>query len=94
MRALFKRNALLKAAAPPRRRFLLKAINPGARWIAVKPPGHNKGQPLLIRDMPDGSSKVIGGAGGSMNHLRLTGVRSARSSRRSSSRKEYPRLSY
>ena len=54
-----------------------KAIGPGERWITVKPPGHDKGQPLLIRDMPDGSSKVIGGAGGSMNHLRLTGVRSA-----------------
>ena len=55
---------------------LFKAIGPGERWITVKPPGHDKGQPLLIRDMPDGSSKVIGGAGGSMNHLRLTGVRS------------------
>ena len=44
-----------------------KALGPGERWITVKPPGHDKGQPLLIRDMPDGSSKVIAGAGGSVH---------------------------
>ncbi len=55
---------------------LSKALAPGERWITVRPPGHDKGQPLLVKPTSDGAMKVIGGAGGSMNHLRLTGVRS------------------
>lgn len=31
---------------------------------------------MLIQPQPDGSAKVIGGAGGSLNHLRLRGVKS------------------
>ena len=55
---------------------IFKALQPGERWITVRPPGHDKGQPLLVKPAGDGAMKVIGGAGGSMNHLRLTGVRS------------------
>lgn len=52
------------------------AIPPGAHWITVHPNGEGKGQPVLIQPQPDGSAKVIGGAGGSLNHLRLRGVKS------------------
>lgn len=55
--------------------LLFKALGAGERWITVKPPGHEKGQPVLIQPQPDGSAKVIGGAGGALNHLRLTGVK-------------------
>lgn len=54
---------------------MAKALEAGERWITVRPPGHDKGQPVLIQPQPDGSAKVIGGAGGSLNHLRLTGVK-------------------
>ena len=54
---------------------LEKALAPGERWITVHPPGHDKGMPLLIREHPDGTASVIGGAGGSMNHLKLRGVK-------------------
>ena len=59
-------------------RLLIKAtqIPPGARWVTVHPNGVGKGQPVLIEPQPDGSAKVIGGAGGSLNHLRLRGVKS------------------
>ena len=57
---------------------LRKALGAGERWVTIHPHGPDtKGQPLLIKEQPDGSAKVIGGAGGSMNHLRLTGVKSA-----------------
>src|SRR5579862_6256592 len=56
--------------------FVFKALAPGERWITVHPHGPDtKGQPVLIQNQPDGSAKVIGGAGGALNHLRLTGVR-------------------
>ena len=42
----------------------------------MRAPGHEKGQPILIRDNPDGSASVVGGAGGSLNYLRLRGVKS------------------
>lgn len=55
-----------------------KALGPGERWITIHPHGSDeKGQPILIREEPDGSAKVIGGAGGALNHLRLKGVKSA-----------------
>lgn len=58
--------------------LLLKASIPeGSRWITVKPNGPDaKGQPVLIQPQPDGSAKVIGGAGGKLNHLRIRAVRS------------------
>lgn len=56
--------------------LLLKAIQAGERWITIRPNGpDSKGQPVLIQPQPDGSAKVVGGAGGSLNHLRLTGVK-------------------
>ncbi|MEN6644137.1 MAG: hypothetical protein ABFE08_16995 [Armatimonadia bacterium] len=63
------------------RKFVLlvksSSIPPGAHWISVHPNGPGgKAQPVLIQPQPDGSAKVIGGAGGSLNHLRLRGVKS------------------
>lgn len=57
---------------------LAKALEAGERWITVHPNGPDaKGQPILVQPQKDGSMKVVGGAGGSLNHLRLTGVRPA-----------------
>lgn len=57
--------------------FLAKAIPEGARWITVHPNGDSSpGQPVLIKENPDGSAHVIGGAGGKLNYLKLRGVRS------------------
>lgn len=56
---------------------LFKALAPGEPRITVHPNGPgSKGQPVLIQPQPDGSAKVVGGAGGKLNHLRLKGVRS------------------
>jgi superfamily II DNA or RNA helicase len=57
--------------------LFFKALEAGERWITVRPNGPGTdGQPLLIKPAPDGSFKVIGGAGGKLNHLKLTGVKS------------------
>jgi hypothetical protein len=59
--------------------IFLKAssIPAGARWITIHPHGPDeKGQPLLIQPNPDGSAHVVGGAGGSLNYLKLKKVRS------------------
>jgi Helicase conserved C-terminal domain/Type III restriction enzyme, res subunit len=58
--------------------LLLKAgIPAGARWITLHPNGPGtEGQPVLIQPNPDGSSHVIGGAGGKLNYLKLRGVKS------------------
>ena len=54
-----------------------KALGAGERWITVHPNGPaEKGTPILIKIQPDGSAKVLGGAGGKLNHLRLHGVQS------------------
>ncbi len=58
--------------------FIIKAhapIPPDAHWITVNS-GGGKGQPVLIQPQADGSAKVIGGAGGALNHLRLRNVKS------------------
>ena len=58
--------------------LLLKALEAGQRWITIHPNGKDApGQAVLIQQQPDGAAKVVGGAGGSLNHLRLTGVKSA-----------------
>lgn len=60
-------------------RLLIKAdsIPSGAHWITVHPNGPgSKGQPVLIEPQPDGSARVVGGAGGSLNYLKLRGVKS------------------
>lgn len=60
-------------------RLLLKAgsIPPGARWITLHPHGPGTtGQPVLIEPQADGSARVIGGAGGKLNYLKLRAVKS------------------
>lgn len=56
--------------------FLKAAIPPGARWITVHSTPGATGQPVLIQPQADGSAHVIGGAGGSLNYLKLRAVRS------------------
>lgn len=48
----------------------------GAHWITVHPNGNGKGQAVLIQPQSDGSARVIGGAGGSLNYLKLRNVKS------------------
>jgi len=60
---------------------LLKSSNTpaGARWITVHPNGKSeKGVPVLVQESKPGSGvwRVIGGAGGKLNYLKLRGVRS------------------
>lgn len=59
--------------------LLIKAdsIPEGAHWITIRPNGPGtKGQPVLIEPQPDGSARVVGGAGGRLNYLKLRGVKS------------------
>jgi len=73
-----------KKAAPDKSREVSKgkggkypALKPGQRWITVHPNGSDeKGVPILLDPEPDGSFRVVGGAGGKLNHLILTGVKS------------------
>ncbi len=53
------------------------SIPEGARWITIHSGGNKdaKGQAVLIQPQADGSAHVIGGAGGSLNYLKLRGVR-------------------
>lgn len=54
-------------------------IPTGARWITVHPNGRDeKGVPVLIQETEAGSGvhRVIGGAGGKLNYLKLRGVKS------------------
>lgn len=58
---------------------LMKAAPEGTRWITVHPNGKDeKGVPIMIKESSGdpGSYYVVGGAGGKMNHLKLTGVKS------------------
>jgi len=57
--------------------LFLKSIPPDARWITVHPNGKAaKGQPVLVQPEKNGTYRVIGGAGGKLNYLKLRGVRS------------------
>ncbi|VAW65328.1 hypothetical protein MNBD_GAMMA11-342 [hydrothermal vent metagenome] len=57
--------------------LFLKSIPPGARWITVHPNGKDaKGQSVLVQPEKNGTYRVIGGAGGKLNFLKLRGVRS------------------
>ncbi len=73
---------LLKAAAP---------LGPGERWITVRPPGHEKGSPVLIRENPDGSAHIIGGAGGKLTGLRITPSRTGESASQAAQRRQEAR---
>ena len=58
---------------------LLKAreLKAGQRWITVHPNGPDeKGVPVMIQQEPDGSHRIVAGAGGKLTHLRLHGVKS------------------
>ena len=52
--------------------------DPDGRWITIHPNGDNeaKGHPVFIVPNPDGSHTIVRGAGGALNGLRLTGVKS------------------
>jgi len=60
----------------PRLFIKAEAIPEGAHWITVHPGGMGKGQPVLIQPQNDGTARVIGGAGGKLNYLKLRGVKS------------------
>lgn len=63
--------------APALLLFKAASIPAGARWITVRPNGPGtEGHPVLIQPSGDGAFHVIGGAGGKLNYLKLTGVRS------------------
>lgn len=61
--------------------FLKASLPPGARWITVRPHGPGtEGQAVLIQpEASGGGYHVIGGAGGKLNYLKLTGVKSEES---------------
>lgn len=52
-------------------------LAPGQRWITVKPPGHEKGVPVMVQEASHGSGvfHIIGGAGGKLNYLKLSGIK-------------------
>ena len=60
------------------------ALPDGGRWITVHPhhDPDEKGHPVYIVPNPDGSHSVVAGAGGKLNGLRLTGVKSPEEYRR------------
>lgn len=70
------------------RLIFLKALAEGERWITVRSPGAEKGSPVLVRENPDGSASVIGGAGGKLNHLKLRGVKSKEQYKKEAGEKE------
>ena len=68
------RKASVELLEPLRKARELKA---GQRWITVHPNGPDeKGVPVLIQQEPDGTHRIVAGAGGKLTHLRLTGVKS------------------
>lgn len=64
-------------AAPEALTAMMKAaLKAGQRWITVHPNGDDgHGVPILIQQEPDGTHRVIGGAGGKLTHLRLKNVK-------------------
>jgi len=67
--------------APPDDEPLRKtALKAGQRWITVHPHGPGeKGVPILIQENPDGSHRVVAGAGGKLTHLHLRNVKPEKS---------------
>ncbi len=52
-------------------------LGPGEKWITIHPHGEGeKGVPVIIREHPDGSASIVGGAGGKLNFLKLGKLRS------------------
>ena len=54
-------------------------IPAGAHWITVRSSPGAKGSPILVMPHEDGSMRVIGGAGGALNHLKLRSVKTGES---------------
>lgn len=64
----------------------------GQRWITVHPNGADqKGVPVLIQPAGDGTHVVVGGAGGKLNHLRLSNIKSPEEYRRQAEEKRKER---
>jgi Helicase conserved C-terminal domain/Type III restriction enzyme, res subunit len=61
---------LSKRAAPTEQKHDPK-LPPNTHWITVHGEHEGGGSHVLVRDNPDGSASVVGGAGGKINHLRL-----------------------
>ncbi|MGL5060515.1 MAG: helicase-related protein [Microcoleus sp.] len=54
-----------------------ESLGPGEKWITIHPHGEDgKGVPVIIREHPDGSASIVGGAGGKLNFLKLGKLRS------------------
>jgi hypothetical protein len=54
-------------------------IPAGAHWVTVHSHPGAKGSPILVMPHEDGSMRVIGGAGGALNHLKLRSVKTGES---------------
>jgi hypothetical protein len=73
-----------RVPAPLRKAAALPA---GRRWITVHPNGDDeKGVPVLIEENPTspGVFSIVAGAGGKLNHMQLTGIRSVKEYREQS----------
>lgn len=71
--------ATLGAVRPAAVAYLSKAValTSNERWITVHPHGDEEpGVPVLIKENTDGTAHVVGGAGGSLNYLKLTNLKS------------------
>jgi hypothetical protein len=69
----------LGAVRPAAVAYLTKSVNltGNERWITVHPHGDDEpGVPVLIKENPDGTGHIIGGAGGSLNYVKLTNLKS------------------
>jgi hypothetical protein len=60
----------------------------GSRWITVHPGGSERGVPVLIKEHGDGTAHVIGGAGGSLNMMKLSNVKSEKQYRAEAKKRE------
>lgn len=71
--------AALGCVRPAAVAYLSKAValKEGEHWITAHPHGDDQpGVPILIKDNPDGTAHVIGGAGGALNYAKITNLKS------------------
>jgi len=67
---------LRKAAKKAKKLDFGETSASGERWVTVHPHGDDeKGMPVLLQQNPDGTYTVKGGAGGTLNGLRMTDVK-------------------
>jgi len=71
-------DALIRWGTLTKSVVLYKAVDePDYKWITVHPGGDDsKGMPIKIRVNSDGTGTVVGGAGGKLNAMKLTRLRS------------------